>query len=559
MMWPHSEGKMMLRSQLLYSAICIGCLFLLGTANVAAQTTAFTYQGQLQTGGVPVSGAVDLQFKLFNGESAGAQIGSTIIMNDQIITAGLLTVTLDFGGGAFDGSDRWLQIETRPGTETGSYTVLAPRQKITPVPYAIFAQKVPWSGLGGVPASIADGVDNDTTYTAGLGLTLSGTTFSINTAGASTGQALTFNGGNLVWTTPATTLALPFSATGSTLVGSAFRITNSSTANDVSAISGTMSAADAGDSAAVSGYYRGTGDFGAGVYGYHIGTGAGVRGESPHGIGVSGASDNMGVGGYSSAGTGVVGTSDTGTGVYGHTGSGNGYAGYFEGPAYFSGYVGIGTTKPLVPLHVEATSGNPALLATNRGTGPAATVTSGYGTALVVTGSSDSDAAAFIRNLGNGPALEVPGTARVGVLQITGGSDLSEGFEIDGDNVRPGMVVAIDPQQPGRLRPAAEAYDRKVAGIISGAGDIKPGMIMGQSGSLAAGKYPVALTGRVYCLADASTDAIAPGDLLTTSATSGHAMKVIDHDRAQGAVIGKAMTGLAQGQTGMVLTLVTLE
>ena len=68
----------------------------------------------------------------------------------------------------------------------------------------------------------------------------------------------------------------------------------------------------------------------------------------------------------------------------------------------------------------------------------------------------------------------------------------------------------------------------------------------------------VALTGRVYVQADATNGAIEPGDLLTTSDTPGHAMKVTDHTKAQGAILGKAMSSLAEGQ-GMVLVLVTLQ
>jgi hypothetical protein len=108
------------------------------------------------------------------------------------------------------------------------------------------------------------------------------------------------------------------------------------------------------------------------------------------------------------------------------------------------------------------------------------------------------------------------------------------------------------------LKLSDKAYDRCVAGIISGAGGINPGMIMGQSGSLADGEFPVALTGRVYCWADASSGPIRPGDLLTSSDLPGHAMKVVDYTRAQGAVIGKAMSALDEGQ-GLVLVLVSLQ
>ncbi|MBA7679561.1 hypothetical protein ES703_87859 [subsurface metagenome] len=155
-----------------------------------------------------------------------------------------------------------------------------------------------------------------------------------------------------------------------------------------------------------------------------------------------------------------------------------------------------------------------------------------------------------------GYAGEFDGKVSVSVLEITGGSDLSEQF--DKDAVKPGMLVSIDAKRPGKLLISNEAYDNKVAGIISGAGGIKPGMMMGQKGSVADGVYPVALTGRVYCWADASTGAIQPGDLLTTSSVPGHAMKVSDHSRALGAIIGKAMTPLEKGK-GLVLVLVSLQ
>jgi hypothetical protein len=83
-------------------------------------------------------------------------------------------------------------------------------------------------------------------------------------------------------------------------------------------------------------------------------------------------------------------------------------------------------------------------------------------------------------------------------------------------------------------------------------------MLMGQRGTLADGATPVALSGRVYCRATASGGAIAPGDLLTTSDVPGHVMKVTDHVRAQGAIVGKAMTALANDED-LVLMLVSLQ
>jgi hypothetical protein len=107
------------------------------------------------------------------------------------------------------------------------------------------------------------------------------------------------------------------------------------------------------------------------------------------------------------------------------------------------------------------------------------------------------------------------------------------------------------------LKLSSRAYDTHVAGVLSGANGIHPGIQMHQQGLLEGGKN-VALTGRVYVLADAANGAIKPGDLLTTSTTPGHAMKVKSHSKAQGAILGKAMTGLSTGK-GMVLVLVTLQ
>jgi hypothetical protein len=120
------------------------------------------------------------------------------------------------------------------------------------------------------------------------------------------------------------------------------------------------------------------------------------------------------------------------------------------------------------------------------------------------------------------------------------------------------MIVSIDPKNPGELVLARDPYDSKVAGIVSGPGGVKPGMLMGQKGTLADGKHPVALTGRVYCQVDASFGAIAPGDMITTSTTPGHGMKATNRDRAFGSIIGKAMTGLRDGK-GLVLVLVNLQ
>lgn len=158
---------------------------------------------------------------------------------------------------------------------------------------------------------------------------------------------------------------------------------------------------------------------------------------------------------------------------------------------------------------------------------------------------------------GNGN-LTTSGALSTTVLTIRGGADVAEPFETTTpDELGPGTVVVIDEDHAGRLKLSTAAYDTKVAGIISGAGGVQPGLRLQQDGVLE-GTHHVALSGRVYVKADASTSGIRPGDLLTTSAIPGHAMKVMDHDQAQGAILGKAMTGLDAG-TGLVLVLVTLQ
>ena len=157
---------------------------------------------------------------------------------------------------------------------------------------------------------------------------------------------------------------------------------------------------------------------------------------------------------------------------------------------------------------------------------------------------------------------DISGNGRVTTqeLQITGGSDLSESFDVHSGsgNPLPGMVVSIDPSRPGALAVCSRPYDRTVAGVISGAGGIRTGLMMGQKGSVADGEHPVALTGRVWCLTDASYGSVNSGDLLTTSPTPGHAMVVRNHQKAQGAILGKAMTSLDSSK-GLVLVLVSLQ
>jgi len=123
---------------------------------------------------------------------------------------------------------------------------------------------------------------------------------------------------------------------------------------------------------------------------------------------------------------------------------------------------------------------------------------------------------------------------------------------------QPGMVVSIDPAHEGSLTVSKTSYDRRVAGVISGAGGVASGLVLSQAEAGLDGAHPVALSGRVQVWCDATNAPIEPGDLLTTSDRPGHCQKVTDHDLAPGAVIGKAMGSLDE-HTGLVLTLVNLQ
>ncbi len=289
-----------------------------------------------------------------------------------------------------------------------------------------------------------------------------------------------------------------------------------------------------------------------GVYAIHGQGGViGVKGQGSN-IGVLGDGTNEGVHGQGGL-WGVLGTGGTdgvqgycpgnGDGVHGESVSGVGVRAIGNGTGTGSpALLADNTNAGGIAVFSTCTSSDANLVAVNKGIGD------------IIKGFSGADGGDLVFQVENN------GKTHVSVLQITGGADLSEQFDVQptSTEIKPGMVVCIDPANPGKLVVSAKAYDRMVAGIISGAGGVSPGLTMGQRDTVANGQHPVALSGRVYVWADASHGSIAAGDLLTTSDVAGHAMKVADHGQAQGAILGKAMTGLQSGQ-GLVLVLVTLQ
>jgi hypothetical protein len=521
-----------------------------GTA-MFAQTTAFTYHGRLNNNGTAVTGAYDMRFSIYDGDVGNGLVAGPLPVNALGVTNGLFTARIDLGAGVFTGPPRWLELSVRPAG-SGNFTTLGPRQELMSSPYAIRAQSAGTAAdvsNGSVVKSLNNLRDN-VTLAAGANVTLTpnGNTLTIASTGgvggvwSLNGNNAFYNGGNV--------------GIGTSNPMEQLTIAGVSSYNNGLKLTGN---ADAGTGLALE-------NTSAGGHKYALLSG--------------GSADGVGVGGL---------------GIYDDT------VGDYRLAISAAGNVGIGTAVPQAKLDVAGTirlAGSivdRVEIATQdalriKGFQPFITMydTSAFGLIfpprryIQVVGDGmhflyqpecntipcpTGNAVAQLSLSGNGNVgigtttpqakLDVIGTTRTSILTITGGGDIAEPFKMSSDEIPKGSVVVIDEQNPGHLKMSTTAYDTRVAGVVSGANGIKPGISLYQEGAMEGGEN-VALSGRVYVQADAATGAIHPGDLLTTSGTPGHAMKVGDHAKAQGAILGKAMSSLKEGK-GMVLVLVTLQ
>lgn len=148
-------------------------LFLL-CGHAFAQGTAFTYQGRLNDGANPANGIYNLRFAIYDSPSAGIQQGIALTNAATGVTNGLFTVSLDFGN-HFSGADRWLEIAACTNT-VNSFVTLAPRQKLTPTPYAVTAGNILSGGIAagtyGNPVAFSNSTNSFTGSFTGNGVAL---------------------------------------------------------------------------------------------------------------------------------------------------------------------------------------------------------------------------------------------------------------------------------------------------------------------------------------------------------------------------------------------------
>ena len=275
-----------------------------------------------------------------------------------------------------------------------------------------------------------------------------------------------------------------------------------------------------------------TADGHAGVAGVSDeGKGNGVYGRSKNAngiLGYSSSTNDNGVAGINlQGGTGVLGQSD-GIGVRGISGKQAGVYGESKGSNGVLGYSSSTNDNGVAGINLHG------------GTG--------------VLG--DSDTGIGVWGKGGRLAGFFEGDVEVtGDIRLTN-ADCAEDFTIATDvSVDPGTVMVLG--EEGALCPSQHAYDKRVAGVVSGAGDYRPGIILDKQPS-ESNRQPIALLGKVFCKADAQYGAIEIGDLLTTSPTVGHAMKADDPAKAFGAVIGKALRPLMEGE-GLIPILIALQ
>jgi hypothetical protein len=608
-----------MKIKILHSTVALLAL-LAGSRAAVAQGTAFTYQGQLSSAGAPANGSYDLTFTLFAGPSAGSPVTGPLTNLATSVDNGLFTVTLDFGQN-FPGADRWLEISVRTNGG-GAFATLSPRQALTPAPYAIYAAGANAAGLSGTigAANIANGSITSAKLTPSTitsnqlapgAVTAANLGPDVGLWSVSGGNVFRANGNVGIGLTNPTALlhlngAMKVNAANTLEFGAgvAGKELNAGKIGYQTFGPGALDIVGAGTNGPtrqIRFWAEGGAQFMGGITAPSatiptLGGNVTVNGSLASGGALTAPSatiptlngavtvtGNLGSSGTVSAPTATIPVLNGDITLNGALG----VSGSFSAPSAtipaLGGSVTVGST--LASSGVQVNGANILELGAGvAGKEPSAGKI-GYQAfgpgALDIVGAGTTatnrqirlwaEGGAQFMGAINAPSANIPtfngnvtvnGEMTANVVTVTGGSDVAEPYRVapEGD-VKPvaGMVVAINPDEIGQMRVASHAYDKTVAGILSGANGIAPGITLRQAGTIADGTLPVASIGRVWCYCDADANGpIEAGDMLTTSDTPGHAMKVADFDRANGSIIGKAMSPLKSGR-GLVLVFVSLK
>jgi hypothetical protein len=465
----------------------------------ASVGTAFTYQGRLTEDGAPANGPYDFRFTLYNSETGGSQVGSTISWGDVSVDNGLFTVRVDFGN-VFDGTALWLEVAVRPGASTDDYTVLDPRQPLTATPYALHS-------VGGWNLS-----GN------------SGTTPGTNFVGTTDGQPLVFKTNSAE--------ALRVDTVGNVGVGT----TGPGAKLEASALAGGIGLMGTSASRGVVGrlgIISCPGTYGVGGCAGDTG-GAGVLGSSNTGVGIQGRS-NVGraVEGFSTSGIGVIGdsTSRGVIGTLGRTSCAGTYA--VGGCAGITGADGV---------YGRSSTGTAVRASTDSGSMFVGQVSGGVNRARI-----DANGKGFF----NG-GTQTGGADFAESIQATQ----------DAGKLEPGDVLEIDPQHGG-VRQSRAANSLLVAGVYSTQPSVLAVGQHGIDDSLAGevpvallGVVPTKATAEngPIQIGDLLVTSSLPGHAMKVQPKVVNGVTVYP----TGAILGKALEPLAQG-TGVIKVLVTLR
>jgi len=259
----------------------------------------------------------------------------------------------------------------------------------------------------------------------------------------------------------------------------------------------------------------------------------GANNDAAKGVGVQGNGPEAGVSGFS----------ENGVGLRAHSNHGDGTQSFAHSSDH-NGLLGLNDAKAAAPG-----GGSPA------GNGV-------YGYSEVPNASGVCGAVAAASTDGAGVTGIGPVAGRFfGNVVVTGdislpGADYAEDFDrAEAGEAEPGSVMVLE--EGGALRESHDAYDGRVAGVVSGAGGFRPAVILDRR-EKSDDRVPVALMGKVYCKVDADYGPVSVGDMLTSSPTRGHAMHASDRERSFGAIVGKALRPLHNGRS-LVPILVSLQ